>query len=259
MKVVSICNQKGGVGKSTTAINLAVGLANQGNRVLLIDFDPQANTTSFFFNQIFDKGISDLLEDPKDVEQVIQKTDYDNLDLIPTSLELSVTERSLLVSTGANHNKLQRVLRNIQEPYDYCIVDCSPVLNLLITNTLFVSHEVIIPIKVDMFALQGYQITMSQIKAIMDDFDLNVKCKVLFTMVQRNNTDRDVIQQFREMVDGDVFKTQIRHQAKPVTQAGFEGNAVINDKSGVGQDYRDFVLDYLGHEVGTHDSAKEAN
>ncbi len=246
MNIISLLNLKGGVGKTTTSNNLAVGLAQKGFKVLLVDFDPQANTTAIFTSSFIKRGITYLLNHPQDVNQEIISTEYENLDLIPANLQLATAERSLLVSTGANHNKLQRVLRNLERTYDYCIIDCPPVLNLLVTNALFVSKEVIIPIKIDRFAIEGYQTTVREMQAIMDDFDLDIKFKILFTMVNRNNTDKHVMQHFNQFGNFHVFTTKIRTQHKPITQASFDRDVVIANKSNVGNDYKNLINEYLG-------------
>lgn len=247
MKIISLLNLKGGVGKTTTSNNLAVGLGQQGYQVLLIDFDQQANTTSIFTTNRINKGIAHLLSHPQEVNQEIIKTEFQGVDLIPSNLDLSIAERSLLVGSGANHNKLQRVLRNVDKDYDYVIIDCPPVLNLLVTNALFVSHEVIIPIKVDRFALDGYQTTISQMNHIVEDFDLDIDTKVLFTMVNRNNTDKRVIEEFRSFDHLKVIQSQIRNQPKPVAEAGLNSGVVVTQKNNVGNDYRELVDEYLGN------------
>lgn len=254
MKTISVLNIKGGVGKTTTSNNLALGLSKQGFRVLLVDLDPQANTTSMFMSEKVVGGIAEVLLNPESVRDNIVKTKFENLDLIPSNLELAKTERSLLVSHQANYNKLKKMKQIIQNEYNYMIIDCSPVLNILITNALFVTQEVIIPIKVDRFALDGYKTTIEEIRSIEEDHELNIKTKILFTMVSRNNIQKSIIEEFKALPDTMVFGSEIRHQAKPVTQGSFEQKILLEQKANVSSDYQAFVNEYLSMNVETEKS-----
>lgn len=244
MKTISVLNLKGGVGKTTTANNLSIGLAQKGFKVLLIDFDQQANATDIFTQEVIDKGVAHLLFHPEEVNDQVLKTNQENLDFIPSSLDLAIAERTLLVSASANHNKLQKVLRNLDKKYDYCVIDCPPVLNLLVTNALVVSDEVIIPIKIDRFALSGYKTSVQQIEAIAGDFNLDISIKVLFTMVNRNNTDKQIVEQFKQL-GVEMLQTTIRQQPKPIVQASLNREVVITKNSPVGNDYKNFVEEYI--------------
>lgn len=245
MNVISFLNFKGGVGKTHSSDNLAVGLSKKGFKVLLVDLDPQANTTSMFTNELIEHGISRVLENPSCVNEEIVKTDYDGLDIIPANLSLAIAERDLLLSVGANHNKLQKAIRQLNTEYDYVIIDCPPVLNLLITNALVVSKQVIIPIKIDHFALSGYETTVNHVNSIVTDYELDLSVKILFTMVNRNNTDKGVIERFRELEGIEIFESKIRQQAKPITESSFQSLPVIEMKSNVSNDYQEFVDEVL--------------
>lgn len=244
MKTISILNMKGGVGKTTTAINLAVGLGNAGHRVLLVDFDPQANSSDILLNHSEDtyKHIDEILEDQ---EVAVMPTQYSNVGIIPSRLELALMERKILLSTKAQHSRLYKALKPIREEFDYIIIDCPPILNLLTVNALNASDEVLIPIKIDVAAEKGFAITLENLKEIAESYDLDIDYKVLFTMVNRNNADKQRIDHINKLCNEKVIHTQIRYQAKPITLAGYKQTAVINSISKVAMDYKDLVDELL--------------
>ncbi len=243
MKIVSIMNLKGGVGKTTTACNMAVALAGIGSRVLLIDIDQQANSTGLFLSDDLDEevGITKAIIQPEETVAEIRRTEYQNLDILPSTLTLAIKEKQLMCSTLPNHNRLKKVIEQVRDRYDYIIIDCSPSLGTLAVNVLFATNEVIIPIKISKDALQGYKRTMEHIKEMEEAFGLTIETKVLFTMVNRNNTDREIINNFDKT---DCFEQTIRSQAKPVTQASFDKKLVIEGNSGVGKDYEAWMKEY---------------
>lgn len=281
MKTYIVMNNKGGVGKTTTSDQLAAGLANAGYRTLLIDFDPQANTTDIFvekqdhnfekflrdklelehysfreFAQDFDReqeldyDIADCMMDPSLTKKAILTTRIPNLDLLPSSIQLSVTDTKIrLDGSSPQHNRLQRIIQTVKGEYDYCVVDCPPILNILTVNALNACDEVIIPIKVDVGALKGFFVTFEYIQQIIEGYQLDIDMSILFTMVNRNNVDKLTIELFKKICKDNVFVTTIRNQAKAISQAGFEQNLVINDlKANVGQDYRDLINEIISKE-----------
>lgn len=248
MKTISMLNLKGGVGKTTTAINLAKGLANKGNKVLLIDTDMQANATSIFLADIMNedgyKSFANFLTGKNPITECIYNVNK-NLDILGSHLSVANSELELRNDFVRNTtNVLKKGLISIKDNYDYCIIDCSPTLNLITMNIIIASDEIIIPIKVDKFALQGYEITERNIKNIIDDFGLDVEIKILFTMANRNNIDKTIIDSFANK----SYSTKIRNQAKPVTSAGFEQTVLIDDnkESNVKKDYLEFIKEVIG-------------
>ncbi len=248
MKVISFLNLKGGVGKTTSSDNLAVGLVKKGFKVLLVDLDPQANTTAMFIGSKEIKvDMSEVLLQPSLINEAVLNTQYENLDLLPATLKLAIADKKLKESnTITTHDRLVKAFKLMNSSYDYVIIDCPPILNLLTTNVLFTTNEVIIPIKVDQFALQGMKHTVEYINEIIENCDLEIDFKILFTMRNRNNIDKAIIEEVSEKLKGRVFKTTIRTQAKPVTDSTLNQRVVIeNKKSAVAQDYELFVEEVL--------------
>lgn len=243
MKTISLLNLKGGVGKTTTAINLAKGLSNQGNKVLLIDTDMQANATSIFLEEEMQKdnyvSFADLLTDEKNnIEDYIYEID-DNLKMIGADLSIADSELRLRNSFGRDiANLLKNKLNTIRNEYDFCIIDCSPTINLITMNIIISSDEIIIPIKIDKFALKGYETTNKNISKVIDSYGLKTKTKILFTMVNRNNIDKEVI----NSIPMEHYESTIRFQAKPITESSFNNSALIDSKkSNVKEDYIAFL------------------
>ncbi len=245
-KTISILNMKGGVGKTTTSINLAQCLGKKGKKVLVIDFDPQANTSDMLFPQDITNFITieQVLEN--DNELTIYNTKFDNVFIIPSSLELSITEKNILLSSKAQHNRLSKALKPIKHLYDFIIIDCPPILNTLIVNALNASNEVIIPIKIDKAALKGFKITLDNIKEIAESYDLELEFKVLFTMVTRTNIDKEKIIEISNFCGENVYSTTIRNQAKPIKEASFSAECMSDKHSGVASDYISLATELLG-------------
>ncbi|MEG0366595.1 MAG: AAA family ATPase [Coprobacillus sp.] len=285
MKIITILNFKGGVGKSETTKNIAKGFVDSGLKVLVVDNDPQANTTkalngSISLDQISisqniqtekdlinmfmdideDTGIylEDLYSEPTKTLKAIRKTKIKNLDLLSCSLKLANTDTTLRLDTmKPQQDRLKKVLRQVKDNYDYCIIDCPPILNLLTINALIASNcDCIIPIKVDFAGLQGWSMTVNFINALKSSFDLEIDYKVVFTMVQKTSrgwikTSNKIIELFNQIIPSKTLKTIIRNQTAPVIDAGFKSKFVINDHAAnVGQDYRDLVIEIKNKENG---------
>lgn len=248
MKTIAFLNMKGGVGKTTTSINVATGLTMKGFKVLLVDFDPQGNTTSMYMDEDPNVTIGDVLMGEASIKDAVLEVD-DSLDLVPADLSLSMTEMQIRMQTNLPQNdRLKKALKKVDGEYDYCVIDCPPILNLLTVNTIMASDLIVIPIKPEKFAVQGFMYTTQNIDQIKEGWDLDVEYKILFTVVNRNNEERDVINQLREVVGDSVFDTQIRCQPKPIAEASATGEAVIKDmnpKIGVAEDFRNFVDEVL--------------
>lgn len=281
-KVIALLNMKGGVGKTTSSINIATGFANKGKKVLLIDIDPQANSTDIlldikqdeiYINEEVIKAIDSLdvaglqsalsklnkhqykevfidqmLFDPNLTSTY--KTKIDNLHIIPSRLELANAEKTIRNSNEAAHNRLKKVIKKIQGEYDYIFVDCPPIINTLIINVLNCVDEIIAPIKIDRGAEKGLIMTIQQLMEIAVSYDLDISIRPLFTMVPRNNTAKermDVMRGFQNKIVKPIEVT-VRYQDKPVTQASYDNEMVINNTSvNVGKDYQE-VVDALYEE-----------
>lgn len=247
MKTISMLNLKGGVGKTTTAINLAKGLSNIGYNVLLIDTDMQANASSIFLGDIMQsdeyRSFADFLTEKNPIENYIYNVET-RLDILGSHLSVANSELQLRNEFGRTSHILKKALDTIKHKYDFCIIDCSPTLNLITMNIIIASDKIVIPVKVDKFALQGYQITEDNIRNIIDDFGLDTEIKILFTMTNRNNIDKSVVESFQNK----SYAVKIRNQAKPVTLAGFENTVLIdnNKSSNVKEDYLSFIEEVIG-------------
>ncbi|MBE6065905.1 ParA family protein [Clostridium cochlearium] len=248
MKTIAFLNMKGGVGKTTTSVNVATGIAMKGKRVLLVDFDPQSNATSLY-DIDYDISISDVLKGTVNVKDSIKTID-DNLWLIPSSLDLFDTEIELRLQTDApQHNRLKKALGQIQDQFDYCIIDCPPIVNLLTVNAILSSNLLIIPIKPEKHAVSGFNYTIKNVLKLKTNWELDLEFKVLFTIVNRNIEEQAIIEQITNLIPEQCFKTIIRSQPKPIVASSMSNKAVIKETSKdipVAEDLRHLVTEIMG-------------
>ncbi|MFP7696133.1 ParA family protein [Trueperella sp. LYQ143] len=211
-RIIAMCNQKGGVGKTTTSINLAAGLAEYGRRVLVVDFDPQgAASAGLGVNTMaLDRTLyNEMVATKPDVTRIIHPIS-ENLDLLPANIELSAAEIQL-INEVAREQSLMRVLRPVLGEYDVIIVDCQPSLGLLTVNALTAAHGVIIPLEAEFFAMRGVALLVDQIERVQDRLNPQLEIDgVLLTMVDtRTLHAREVISTIRQQFGDRVFDTQI--------------------------------------------------
>ncbi len=216
--VIAMCNQKGGVGKTTTTINLGAALAELGRRVLLVDFDPQGSlSVGLGVNpHTLDRSIYDLLlsRDTK-IDEVIDRTGVPNLDILPSNIDLSAAEVQL-VSEVAREQTLLRVLQGVKPRYDVILIDCAPSLGLLTINALTAADKVIMPLECEFFALRGIALLTDTITKVTDRLNPRLEILgILGTMYDpRTLHSREVLERVVQAFGDRVFHTVIRRTVK---------------------------------------------
>ena len=290
MKTISVINQKGGVGKTQTSINLAVGLARTGKKVLLIDADAQGNATNYFCKDVnnldlikfatsdfndkkpiewleetlgapyFENDINGLLLGKCNINNAIYITEYENLHFIPsTETKLINTDQLIKTSNKLQHNRLKKALRDIRNKYDYVVIDNAPTFNTITLNTLFASDEIIIPLKIGRFEVAGFIQTMKELENLMIDFECQYKINILFNMIPRGrrasyhafmNKFKEVFDNFDGFYQIQVLNSTVGYQEAVAAKSSLSSKMIIDSKSKIAEDYRNLVKEVLEEEVG---------
>lgn len=217
-RVIAMCNQKGGVGKTTTTINLAAALAEYGRRVLIVDFDPQgaASVGLGISPHELDRTVYNLLmERDADVREIVRRTAVPDLDLLPANIDLSAAEVQL-VGEVARESVLSRVLRPVMDDYDVVFIDCQPSLGLLTVNALTAAHGVLIPLECEFFALRGVALLIETIEKVRDRLNPRLEVDgILATMYDsRTLHAREVVARVNEAFGGTLLHTVIGRTVK---------------------------------------------
>lgn len=228
-KIISLANQKGGVGKTTTAINLAASLATLGKKVLIVDADPQANASSGLGINIrtLETTIYECLIDEVPTQKAIHPTDVKNLDIIPSHIDLVGAEIEML-NLENREKVMQRLLTPLKNSYDYILIDCSPSLGLITVNALTASDSVIIPVQCEYFALEGISKLLNTIKIIKSKLNMNLEIEgFLLTMYDnRLRLANQVYAEVKRHFEGMVFETVITRNVR-LSEAPSYGQPVI--------------------------------
>ena len=251
-KILSISNQKGGVGKSTTAINLSACLGELGKKVLVIDMDPQGNTTSGLGIDKDDPEIYtvyDMLVDECSVNDCILDTGFDNLSIIASNSNLAGAEIELLEIEDREYT-LRNHIEPIKDEFDYILIDCPPSLSILTINAMCASSGIIVPIQCEYYALEGLTQILNTINLVKERLNSEIKIEgVVFTMFDaRNNLSSDVVANVKENLDINVFDTIIPRNVR-LAEAPSYGMPVIeyDNRSTGAASYR-----YLAEEIVRH-------
>ena len=252
-KVIAIANQKGGVGKTTTAVNLAAVFANQGRRVLLVDADPQANATSGVgvARGSFRRNLYHVLVLNEDINNVILHTDLPGLDLIPSNKDLAGAEIELV---DAEHRefRLRDALTPIEAQYDYVLIDCPPSLGLLTLNALTASKSLLVPIQAEYYALEGVTElfdTLARIRRLHNSA-LSIEGLLLTMYDERTNLSSAVASDLRDFYGGQVFKTVIPRNVRLAEAPSYGKPIIVYDPHSRGSE----AYIELSKEIQTYDT-----
>ena len=250
-KVIAITNQKGGVGKTTTAINLSAALAEANQKILLVDFDPQINATAGVGVELDDndKTIYDAIHDKSKTKEIVINDVKPNLDVLPGAIELSGLETELLNKPN-RESELKKIIDQVKDDYDYVIIDCPPAVGVLTVNALVASDACIIPVQCEYFSLEGLNQVLNAIELVRSNMNPNLKIEgLLFTMYDaRTRLGQDVVSVVKENMKVKIFETMIPRNIR-LAEAPSNGKSILEyDGSSVGADrYRKLASEILSN------------
>lgn len=249
--IISMVNGKGGVGKTASSTNLATGLALEGQKVLIVDMDKQGNTTKHYKSYNPKKpSIVDIIFNGTDPREVIQKTDFENLDILPSTYELEGANTKIVLDIERSREYRLKPLLDLD--YDYIIIDCPPDLEILTVNALAVSNFVLVPMKAEMWSLEGLDKITSKINSVRDSFNSKLRLLGIFiTMDDNSAVDKDVKEQLAGVFKEKFFKTSIRY-SKLFSRSTFNFKPIVisNPKATVSRDYMSLVKEVMKNAKG---------
>lgn len=253
MRIIAIANQKGGSGKTTTAVNLSACLASWGKKVLLVDMDPQAQATAHLginSKTVIDKSIFEVLKKELPIEKTILETGVKGFDLVPSDIILSSAD-IVLNQSVSRENLLKSTLKSVIGQYDYIFIDCPPSLGILTLNSLTAAEEIIIPVQAQYFGIHGIKLLLNTINQIGEMLNENLRiCGVVITMFRSNvNLNAAVADQLERLFPGKVFKTRVRLNVK-LSEAPADGTPVLfyDPRCNGSLDYQELTKELLMQE-----------
>ena len=211
-RIIAIANQKGGVGKTTTAINLSACLADKGKKVLAVNIDPQGNMTSGLGldKEFLEKTVYDMIIGESDIEEVLQKETMENLDVLPTNIDLSAAEIEL-IDVENKEFIVRNSIQKIRDNYDFVIIDCPPSLSMLTINAMTTADSVLVPIQCEYYALEGLSQLIHTVELVKDRLNPDLEIEgVVFTMYDaRTNLSLQVVENVKDNLQQNIYKTII--------------------------------------------------
>lgn len=253
-KIIAVANQKGGVGKTTTTINLAAALAEKGQKILVIDLDPQGNASTGLGIDLEDREFTtyELLLEDIDLNQVILKTSTENLFIVPATVDLSSADLELLSSEKRSfllHDALRQTQMDAFE-FNYILIDCPPSLNLLTVNAMIGAHSILVPLQSEFFALEGLSQLMLTIREVRrsGNKDLRIEGVVLTMYDRRNNLSQQVEKDARDNLGDLVFKTMVPRNVRVSEAPSFAMPVLSYDTLSKGaKAYRDLADELMSN------------
>lgn len=252
-RIIAVANQKGGVGKTTTSINLAACLAEKGKKVLAVDMDPQGNLTSGLGvdKDSVEKSIYELIIGEVDIKEVINKEVLENLDIIPTSIDLSAAEIEL-IGVDDKEYILRNAIDQVKDQYDFVIIDCPPSLSMLTINAMTTADSIIVPIQCEYYALEGLSQLIHTIDLVKDRLNNDLEIEgVVFTMYDaRTNLSLQVVENVKENLQQNIYKTIIPRNVRLAEAPSYGQPITLYDPRSTGAEaYRLLAEEVINREV----------
>ena len=248
-RVIAVANQKGGVGKTTTAINLSACLAEKGQKVLAIDMDPQGNMSSGLGldKDSIDRTVYDIIIGESNVEEVLQKEVLENVDILPANIDLSAAEIEL-IGIDDKEYIIRNAIGAIKDQYDFIIIDCPPSLSMLTINAMTTADSVLVPIQCEYYALEGLSQLIHTVELVKDRLNEKLEIEgVVFTMYDaRTNLSLQVVENVKDNLQQNIYKTIIPRNIRLAEAPSYGLPGVLYDKSSKGaKAYQEFGAEFL--------------